>query len=627
MSNIKINNTRKLSLRVRKDDYWDLMLSKDETYGTNFDLDDTECLAAWVDTSNVCLEYFADGKVFSKVSWGGAVNSGDDEMSGVTLYNAGFCGVDNGLVFYDKNLIDNAQFLGYYTASHYCTCADTRLNLSVTRCNTGEHIYPIKVATDDSSKYFECKGGWLQGFYKTYGYDYQVLPHVIEDEWDVSFTMRPRADYEIQEGTLNEEHPKNKGIFFYLGMRAENKFWDMSADDEMKKKYFIPRYNADGYDAITDPTYQPGMNCGEDFWFLEDNTLEQPTPEIPDVWSDGYIVEGYEKPEGTVLSGCPDPDAWMTNYVDNDFCGDDSWVEPGFRIEEINLDGIDVVTANGHRISENTSSYYEITSNNKYLLFNSTCSGYTVEKWEKEDGEHKTFIFTAKRPNPKIPNYYLLFNQTCTGYTTSTIGEYLKSIEEPYDIYSDYLRNAFALKYNDDGSITYKYVVRDLGSACPEYDFSTFEGEYITEDVKVIEETTLPGLVKDGQWSNVHLRFRITGGDLQCGKSSGQRKMKIYLYVNGLLKFISRPIPEFNFKPLAEVSDKQEGVPYNISIGGGTQGLADTVGLDFLNYTQYELPLEKCFGGSFLGDIKVFRFYACPLSFGVINRLKNKMIG
>jgi hypothetical protein len=46
-----------------------------------------------------------------------------------------------------------------------------------------------------------------------------------------------------------------------------------------------------------------------------------------------------------------------------------------------------------------------------------------------------------------------------------------------------------------------------------------------------------------------------------------------------------------------------------------------------LNYTQYELPLEKCFGGSFLGDIKVFRFYACPLSFGVINRLKNKMIG
>ena len=48
MANIKINNTRKLDFKIRKDEYWDLMLSKDEAYGTAFDWDDNACLAAFV---------------------------------------------------------------------------------------------------------------------------------------------------------------------------------------------------------------------------------------------------------------------------------------------------------------------------------------------------------------------------------------------------------------------------------------------------------------------------------------------------------------------------------------------------------------------------------------------------
>ena len=101
----------------------------------------------------------------------------------------------------------------------------------------------------------------------------------------------------------------------------------------------------------------------------------------------------------------------------------------------------------------------------------------------------------------------------------------------------------------------------------------------------------------------------------------------MYFYVNGFLKFISRPVPEFNFRELKEVYDKQESVPYNISLGGGTQGLADTVGLNFMDWTPYELPLEKYFGGSFLGDIKLFKFWACTMNFTVINNLKKRIMG
>ena len=635
MANIKINNTRKLDFKIRKDEYWDLMLSKDEAYGTAFDWDDNACLAAFVTPEiDDCIRYFDKGKVFSSVSWGSAVNSGDDELSGVTLYNIGFTGVDNGLVFYDKNLISNQEFFNYYTGSFYSTCGDTRLSLSVSKCNTEEHIYPIKVIQDEANKYFECKGGFLQGFFKTYGYDYQTLPHFIEDEWNMSFVIRPRSEYPVLDYTLNSEHPENKGIFFYLGMRAENKFWGVDATDETKSGFTVSRYNEDGGYGILDTLlFNPPEACSEEFQFIEETSLHRESCPIPVNWADdSYISEGYEPEEGTVLPGCPTAeDSMDQNYVHFDPCEEgenDPWVQAGYTIKEISLDGIDDIrTSNGHNIFENTDNYYEIKSNNKYLLFNNTCSGYTVEKWIKEGAEEKTFIFTTKK-NSKIPNYYLLFNDTCTGYTVDTIGEYLKTIQEPYDIYSDYIRNAFALKYNEDGSITYKYIVKDLGSGCPEYDFSDFEGEYIDETTKIIRETTAPGLVKDGEWTNVHLRFKMMGNYFdKCRTAVGNRKMKLQIYVNGFLKFISRPIPEFNFRELAEVYDKQESVPYNISLGGGTQGLADTVNLDFMDWTPYELPLEKHFGGTFLGDIRLFKFWACPMNFANINLLKKRIMG
>lgn len=623
MSNIKINNTRRLDFKIRKDEYWDLMLSKDEAYGTNFDFDDTGCLAASVDSRiDECIRYFHKGKVFSSVSWDGAVNSGDDELSGVTLQNIGFTGVDNGLVFYDKNLTDNITFFNYYTGSLYSTCGDTRLSLSVSRCNTGEHIYPIKLASD-SERYFECQGGFLQGFFKTYGYDYQTLPDYIEEEWNLHFVIRPRKEYPVLERTLNYEHPANKGIFFYLGMRAENKFWEVDATDETKSGFTASRYNMDDGYGILDSREYEHDDCSEEFQFIDETSVHGDSCPVPDAWSDRYILEGYKKEEGRVLCECPDPNKSMDqNYIHFDPCEEgenDPWIEAGYTVKEIDLDDIgDIQTSNGHSLYQNTDSYYEITSNNKYLLFNNTCSGYTVEKWIKEGAEEKTFVFTTKK-NTVIPNYYLLFNDTCTGYTVDTIGKYLESLEEPYDVFADYYRNVFALKYNDDGSITYKYIVKDLGSGCPEYDFSDFEGDYIDDKTHIIEETTSPGLVKDGIWNSIHVRFKLDRAAGKCKNGKGSKMMKMYIYVGGFLKFISRPIPEFDFRPLAEVYDKQESVPYNISLGGGTQGLADTVTLKFMDWTPYELPLERFFGGTFLGDILLFKFWACGMNYRNIN--------
>jgi hypothetical protein len=98
-------------------------------------------------------------------------------------------------------------------------------------------------------------------------------------------------------------------------------------------------------------------------------------------------------------------------------------------------------------------------------------------------------------------------------------------------------------------------------------------------------------------------------------------KMKIYIYVNGYLKFVSQELPELNLHRLDDLAERQEGVPYNISIGGGTQGLSERVFLDYYNTTDYILPLERNFGGSFIGDIKSFNFYDCYLPYSTIYQL------
>ena len=87
--------------------------------------------------------------------------------------------------------------------------------------------------------------------------------------------------------------------------------------------------------------------------------------------------------------------------------------------------------------------------------------------------------------------------------------------------------------------------------------------------------------------------------------------MKLYFYVNSNLVLISRELPEFRFRALDDISEKQEGVPYNISIGGGTQGLVDGIWLKDIIVSEDYYPLMKDFGGSFIGDVKSFKFYNC----------------
>lgn len=525
--NIKHNNVRGLNLRLRNDKYYDFMLYRGECKTVG---DCKGCVVA-----NITPYNLSEGKVYSESIWEDAINNG------VLLNNIGLTGMDNGIISFRKDKITNSQFLKLYTESQYeIKEGDKRFFMSPVTGSTGKYYYPYTLENDSQGGYISLKGGFLQGFYKLHDEDYQTLPNVIEGDLNMEFVIRPK-NYAIDEKTINYKHPNNEGIFFYMGTRAENKFWS----------YYKCENNMEELIDVDE-------NYFEDDFFQEDKKCE---------WFDYSCDDMYFNSE---------------EYYD----------------KEISLEGVVVKTDKGHEMDKR--GYIEIKTDNKFLTFDATKYGFTTKTFNEDE----PYVVYEGRNDWGNINYFPLMNQTKTGYTVDNISSYNEENVKGFDLYDDIRNNAFALKINKDGSISYRYGVTDCDS----------ENRY-----RVEEEVTKPNLVTMDEWSTINVRFTMSGSNSEnCGRTKGNRKMKICIYVNGNLVFISKPLPEFDFRGLNDVKEKQESVAYNISLGGGTQGLCDAIWMND-DKSRYILPLERDFCGSFLGDIKSFKMYNCFLDYKSIN--------
>ena len=495
MSNYTLNNVRRFITHIDEADYWDMHLNADSP-GNGGLVDD--CLGVFIDTTDPeCLkgdgltslpEYFYDGYC----------------NNGLILDNIGYTGVDNGLITYRKDRISNDEFYRLYTDSEYSIeSGDTRLHLNKVSGNTCLYDYPTSLNDDGSVK---LNGGFYQGFFRSAN-KYQVLPSSIKpgSEWNLSFKLR-KVDYEPEsEKTLNDKYPDNKGIFFYMGTRAENK-WIYLYDE-------IP-LSGTSYD-ICDPT------------------------------SDDSLFDLFE--------------------------------------EEMVLSAQTFDTDNGFSISSPNDAY--IMSDNKFLIFSRGCGGVTLHDYTGNEIAMLTY-----KKNRFDGNLFLYMSRACSGYTVHDIEKIESGYSETYKdetFYGDIYNNAFALMIKDDGSIGYRYIVKNCDN--PE------EKPY-----KILEGFSYPGMVKEDEWFDVRVRIKAS--------TTG---MKLYFYINGKLKYITRELPSFNFRKLDEMDEKQEGVAYNISLGGGTQGLAETIMPEYMLKPTKTFPLEMNFAGSFIGDISEFKFHTC----------------
>ena len=705
--NIKINNVRSLDAKIYLDEYYDFMLYKGEAYGAGTG---DECLTA--DFSK--FDIGKDGKLRSLVSWTGASVSEE----GIDLDDIGFTGIDNGFIRYRKDAISNADFMHILTGSTYhIDSGDTKFFMSPITGNTLDYIYPMSAVTDESGnvEYLSLNGGFYQGFYKLHGFDYQTLPNSLDNGWTLYFKLRPRCDYKNLPGTINDKHPENEGMFFYVGARAENKFWEFYPNNSASVEEFIVK-NADteGYlsnDCEDGDVYKMYTNNVADYEYLVDEPEPEPepgyfldgyalsafTPDCPTVeelierekrekytqyFSDDYFYYGditarnYEgdytgktttytgsaskvkcgcgkknnppkyKPEtkcscmqakaktreecsaesnfyGEICKCCED---YFIDAYYNDMCIDTpKAIELDYLMDDIKIDktGSDLKDSIGHLFTR--TGYFEITTDNKFVFFNRTETGFTTCNWTEG-----ALVTLTGRTNWTNENLFLLMNRTCTGLTINTIQKYNEAHEKPYDVYEDIKNNAFGLRITKDGAIGYRYGVLDCETSAANH-------------YSVIEEYSKSGMVKCNEWNDITVKIAVLNPSFsQIQKSfqynglfsgiticentgvTGTHRIKIYVYVNGYLKLVSKELPEFAFRELNDVYQKQEGVPFSISLGGGTQGLMETIGPDYMNPTKYVLPLERDFGGSFNGDIKSFKMYDCPLNYSTIKNYLSK---
>ena len=558
MSNIYQHNFDNcMKMRLSNSDYWDLFLCYDCTneQDNNQILDD--CVLVDIDINND--NSYSGDTLYSLTTWTGATING----SGITLNDIGLTGIDNGFIEYDCTGSTSGQtFLSAFTGSTLVlTSADTRF--SMTRVTGCTYEYPIEILTGlTQGRYAQLCGGFYQGFFKlsdkTYfeeisdnkftwplewftcppvctgdttvpsgqtcclnpnlayqcyndgkpiPYNYEILPERLGgmggeykpclDGWTTTFWLNKSSE-SCTGNTLNNLYPDNKGFFFYMGTRAENKFWDLFSGETgytTSSGYPLPPPKETTTELNNNPflVYQPAGCCC--FSGITTQTTQE-----------------------------KDRNADIVNNV------------LGFRIKDDGSIGYRTITVTG------------------------VCSAVTAT--------------TVVDCNTQCGCGCSSNTGSTSGYTTAT----------------------------------------------------TVTEEYIT-GTSINECYSMSGLVQTDVWTHIGIRFKpyeyFEGCELNF---KGRRKGSLSVYVNGYLKWKLDDFDEFIFRELDEYREKQQGVPFNYSFGGGTQGLLESNTVNGPDVKDEDLVVENNFAGTFEGGVSKFKLYGCALDITTIRTELNSVI-
>jgi len=176
------------------------------------------------------------------------------------------------------------------------------------------------------------------------------------------------------------------------------------------------------------------------------------------------------------------------------------------------------------------------------------------------------------------------------------------------DTDKDIIDNALGFRIKDDGSIGYRLLT--VSADC--------------KSVEVIEEYSLSGMVTSDQWEHIVVKWINNDTYSECDLvTQDARKGRLKFYVNSYLIFVSQELDEFIAKRLNDLVEKQIGVPYNMSIGGGTQGLLESMTFDGQDPDDLGMVIETNFAGSFIGSMSTFELFQKNLSWCEIKDIYN----
>ena len=118
----------------------------------------------------------------------------------------------------------------------------------------------------------------------------------------------------------------------------------------------------------------------------------------------------------------------------------------------------------------------------------------------------------------------------------------------------------------------------------------------------------LPVILDGDNWMHIVVTYNQTG--VKHNLPSGTLKF----WVNGRVVYKKENFIGLQLRALNEYSSKQLGVPYNISWGGGSQGLLESQTFGGPDPADQNLDIAKYFTGTFEGELSQLRFYKKTLN-------------
>jgi len=497
--------------------------------------------------------------------------------------------------------------------------------------------------------YHELYGGFYQGFYKLFGYDYEIFPERMNKGWSVEMILKPRLINEYTPGsgetTLNQIYPNNKNTFFYLGTRAENKFYHHA---DGSPKCFT------GYTRVTSGLTGLSTCACCDLSVTNSRCIYVYPPRSKNGKHDPHMNYGCDKCNGkpkdvylTCGCNCNDIPCETCGWECQDHkCGTVIPPTPTPTPQPSQTPKCDPFgpspTCTPTCTNCSGCSHCDGCSNSGTTGFTSIED--TCEKNPLLDSMSNAISFKlcGDPKNPGIGIRFLRFTGGCettgtcvtgityeTGYTITEICtppiypdcEKLNPawLEEEHWFQLDVVWERYETLEDCDlfykgglGEITKRLYLESLANNT----VSLIEPPY-TQGKEALQVDTI-------NLNDIWLQ------------ESRFRKGRLKIYINGKIFYTIEDFEEIIPRALNTDKEKQVGVPFNISWGGGTQGLRENLTFtDMLGtgYTQdpecfptndlsgttlsglnTNILIEQNFAGTFEGGISQFRMYVTPLS-------------
>jgi len=236
--------------------------------------------------------------------------------------------------------------------------------------------------------------------------------------------------------------------------------------------------------------------------------------------------------------------------------------------------------------------FFKLENYNYELLPTRYGAGITIETliylYPESQG---IFYMMGARAEDKYNPYFngeIMTGTTITGVTTSLDNylDALESYEVPQSAFTSPESNMYVTKYrevppldNIKNNVIAFEITQDKKLAY----------KYVNANGLVITNTSPTIINPITGWTMIAMVFTpekilTTPYELEC---TPQRLGNLILYINGRPNWIIKEFPEFYFHDFSNDKEKQLGVPYSISWGGGSFGLNESWHYDYQTYIIY----------------------------------------